>query len=113
MAERISALEKITAAAFRFRNRLDGRFYVLRFLYNTRFDYWTLEYQTTAGVVLRGGIKLLAREDTLGRFSDPDLPPGTLFVLDSEDQDLDPGRFDLGDRIRLVYTSEAELAEAG
>lgn len=113
MPERISALERVTGPAFRFRNRLDGRFYVLRFLYNSRFAYWTAEVQGTDGAVVRGGIKVLEGEDILARFSEDDLPPGTMFVIDSEGLDLDPGRFDLGDRVSLVYTTEAEIAEAG
>lgn len=112
MAERISALERVSGSAFRFRNRLDSRFYVLRFLFNTRFQYWTYEIRTTGGVVIRGGIKVVTGEDLHGRFSEPELPSGTMVVIDSEGLDLDAGRFDLGDRVRLVHTSGAEITAA-
>lgn len=107
MADRISALDREDGSAFRFRNRLDARFYVLRFLYNTRFDFWTFEIQDTAGNVIRGGKKINTGEDLFGQFAEADLPPGTMLVVDAEGQDLDAGRRDLGDRVSLEYDSEA------
>ena len=110
MAERLLALERATGPAYRFRSRLEGTNYRFRLAYNTRADLWTLAIKTSSGEALVDGYALRAGEDVLTQLVDARLPAGTLTVVDTSQTDLDPGRADLGARVRLVFTPEAEVA---
>lgn len=109
MAERLTGVENATAAKFRFRSRLDGIYFAFRFLFNVRGDYWTLSLATSEGDPLLDGRKVVEGQDMLAQFKDPRLPPGQLFVDDTAGQDFDPGRNDLGRRVRIRYVPEAEV----
>lgn len=113
MAERLLALERAVGPAYRFRSRLEGVNYRIRLAYNTRGDFWTLAIASASGVRLVDGYALRVGEDVLTRLVDERLPPGTLTVVDTSGADVDPGRADLGARVRLVYTPEAEVVASG
>lgn len=113
MPERLQAVERTTLAAFRFRSRLEGTTFRFFCSFNTRGDFWTLDIASADGDQLVAGYKLTAGEDILQQLADARLPPGTLVVVDTTGGDLDPRRTDLGDGVRLVYTTEAEVAAGG
>ena len=57
------------------------------------------------------GIPLLVNTDLWTLFdSNEDLPIGLFLVFDTEGLQLNPGEFDLGDRVRLMYNDLLEEA---
>lgn len=112
MAEQLLAPRNATAAKYRFRSRLDGAYYGIRMLYNTRGRYWTISMSNSEGDQILDGIKLVEGQDLIAQFKDTRLPPGQLIVDDTAGLDLDPGRYDLGRRVRIVYVEEADLGGA-
>lgn len=109
MAERLLALERASQSAYRFRSRLDGTAYGFRLAWNTRAEHWTATIEDAGGEQLLAGKALRVGEDILEQHVDARLPPGTLVVVDTSGQGVDPGRFDMGARVRLVYTPIAEV----
>lgn len=106
-------------ADYRQVTNLDGRDYVLRFLYNTREDRWYLYLYDQDESPIVGGIKIVAEIDLLQRVTDPRRPPGILIARDltaSDDapkiESEDPGLNDLGQdgRVKLLYFTESEAA---
>jgi len=109
MAERLLALERASQSAYKFRSRLDGTAYGFRLAWNTRAEHWTAAISAADGTELLTGRVLRAGENILEQHVDARLPPGTLEVVDTSGAGGDPGRFDLGARVRLVYTPIAEV----
>ncbi len=110
------------------RTSLDGREYVLRFIYNEREQRWYLDLFDGDETPLALGLKLVANWNLLRRETDARLPPGELYAIDlsgtvdeqaAVDLDTvrilqiarDPGRDDLGadGRVALVYLDAEEL----
>lgn len=92
------------------RVRLDGVYYTISVRWNDRAQVWMLDAGDSDGVVRVAGIAIRLGVHLLGQAQDPRLPPGALFATDSAPGALDPGRYDLGDRVRLLYLDAAELA---
>lgn len=101
---------------------LDGRSYILRFLFNQREDRWYLNLSDADGVSIVDGIKIVVGFFLLRRVTDARRPPGRLIAKDLTARDaddiaagdkileLDPGLTDLGARVKLLYLEESELA---
>lgn len=111
------------------RTVLEGREYVLRFIYNEREGAWYLDISDSDENPLMLGMKLVADWNLLRRATDARLPTGELYAVDlagsDQSEDVagrrailqiarDPGRNDLGDdgRVELVYVDAAEVADA-
>ena len=86
---------------------LDGVTYILYFKWNDRMSKWTLTLQDAGGTDLVTNIPLVANWPLFDRFKVTGLPPGSLFAYDSTLKNIDPGRYDLGDRVRLFYLEES------
>lgn len=82
---------------------LEGAQYRLDFRYNERMGKWFLKISDPTGVELMGAVPITASCPLFNRFRRANLPPGTLVAFDSSGKNQDPGRFDLGDRVRLIY----------
>lgn len=89
--------------AYEFTIDLDGRVYRLGFAWNARAGAWSMDLGTEAGEPLVMGLKVVANWPLLDRYADPRLPPGVLMSVDTSGDGIDPGRDDLGDRVRIVY----------
>lgn len=93
---------------------LDGRIYTLAARYNTRARTWVMGIQSSDGIPLIDGLRLVLGERLLGpQRYDPRLPPGELLVVAvSGDSHGDPGRDDIGPEraMRLVYMEAASVA---
>ncbi len=109
MAERLTANERATQPAYRYRTRLEGTQLAYRHTFNTRGQYWTLGIATVGGDQIVEGMAMRVGEVLNARFVDPRLPPGELRLEDTSRQGIDPGRDDLGARVRLTYTPLAEV----
>jgi hypothetical protein len=96
---------------------LDGKPYVFGLSWSERAESWYLDVSLqrdnaeptpiVLGMRLSIGYPLLVAVTTDGR------PPGEIFPVDvSGGFGEDPGRYDLGTRVRLVYYDAAELGRA-
>lgn len=83
---------------------LDGREYIMRFMWNARASAWYLDVSDQDGLPIVNGVRLvcgipLARE-VVGDFR---MWPGTLLCTSATQDDSDPGLLDLGSRCILIY----------
>lgn len=94
---------------------LDGTDYVLSFRYNSRENAYYLQISDTGGDVLLSGVKLVTNFPLFRSVTDSRLPRGELYALTSTNDDSTAafGELGRGQRVTLVYVSEAELVAAG
>ena len=98
---------------FEKRISLDGRDYILRFLFNTREEKWYLDINDQDNVPIVSGLKLVLNIDLVRRLTDERRPKGALHVFEnasSNEQQIDPGLSSLGLDIQLVYFDEEEIS---
>jgi len=111
------------ADAYEMEFLLDSINVVLRFRYNERDDTHYLSVFTPSvsqgsdgsRVALVSGLPVLSGQSLLLDVRAEGLPPGMLFALDTQSQNKDAGRGELGARVQVFYVTEEELAliEAG
>ncbi len=96
---------------------LDDESFRIQARYNARIDSWMLSLFDGDGNAIAVG-----RRVTVGNFLFPWLtgrnrPGGQLMAIDSEDRSdtggTDPGRYDLGERVVILYLDAAEMEAAG
>lgn len=91
------------------RTLLDGREYVLRFVWNTREERWYMTISDQDEVVIAAGIKVVA-DWPLNRLLTSDAaPPGRLIAVDTSGSGEAPGLTDLGQRVLLAYVEAADI----
>lgn len=88
---------------------LDGVNYTLTYTFNIRMGKWFLSLGDQVGNVLVSQVPVVATWPLFDRFKDLTIPPGTVFAYDSSNTNTDPGRFDLGDRVRILYAESGTL----
>lgn len=86
---------------------LDGTSYILALYFNPRINNstgkWMLTLADQNRNMLIAPIAVVASWPLFDRFINLANLPGTIFAFDTSGQNLDPGQFDLGDRVRLYY----------
>ena len=82
---------------------LGGTVYLIEIRWNTRGEYWTLDFSTITGEVIATGIKIVSDWDLLGHLSSRHLPVGKLVTVDTSGTGANPGREELGVRVLLMY----------
>ncbi len=87
---------------------IDNVVYSLHFKWNGRAKSWLLDLSTQDGELLVAGLKILPSWELLEIYTNTKLPPGNIFVLDTENTDVVPGRFELGGRAKIIYFTEDE-----
>ncbi len=92
---------------------LDGESFRLLARYNKRVESWFFSLYDGDGNPIAMG-----RRVTVGNFLFPWLvgsnrPAGQLMAIDTKDGETDPGRFDLGNRVSIVYVNADAMEEAG
>ncbi len=92
---------------------LDGEGFRILARYNIRIDSWMINLYQSDGTAIATG-----RRVTVGNFLFPWLtgrnrPAGQLMALDTSDEDSDPGRNDLGERVIIVYLDADEMEAEG
>ncbi len=91
---------------------LDNRPFTMDFKWNYRGQFWSLEFWTRERVLIHGSIKIVPEYDLLLNTRHiAALPQGKLMVLDTTESGEPIVFADLGERLQLVYITEAELAE--
>ncbi len=88
---------------YEFKTTLEGIKYIFAFRYNTRMGRWIMNIKSSADISLVAGIPLLLGVDYLSTFQDSRLPPGQLFLINLEDENVECGRNDLGVNALLMY----------
>lgn len=87
---------------------LDGTTYGMEFNFNPRDNSWYFNLLDNLGNLLLGSIPAIIGWPLLVQFKYmTNIPPGVLYFLDQTNQDLPPGRFDLGQRVLMVYEEAA------
>jgi hypothetical protein len=88
---------------------LDGTAFFLEFYFNRRKDRWYMNIRNQDKEPILMGTPLLVNTDLLFPFfSNEALPVGLFLVIDTEDGQLNPGEFDLGDRVKLTFNDFIE-----
>jgi hypothetical protein len=64
---------------------------------------WFIDVRTNIGEPIVEGIPIVADWPILDRFKDSRLPEGNIFAFDTSGQGIDPGRYDLGNRVQMIY----------
>jgi hypothetical protein len=84
--------------------KLDGVNFEIETHYNTRAGAFFLDLLDEDGNLLKGGIKVVVDWPILGpRETDPNLPQGYLWAIDTSGGDIDPTLDDFGTRVILAY----------
>jgi hypothetical protein len=96
-----------TTSTFELTVILDGIEFVFRFNFNTRSRYWHMSIIDTDGVNLLTGKKITVDRPLLKNETNPNLPPGELWLIDTHGLGADAGLRDLGNRHTLVYVEAA------
>lgn len=97
-----------TGRPFERRVSLSGTIFYLQFVFNARCQYWTLHVLKSDRTPILNGKRCNVGQPLLIRCSSEDRPVGQLWLVDSAGPGLgtDPGPYDLGTRIRLIYETE-------
>jgi len=86
---------------------LDGTTYTVAVYFNPRIDdgagKWFISLADQNRNMLCAPVPITVNWPLFDRFIDLVTLPGTIFAFDTSGQNLDPGQFDLGDRVRLYY----------
>lgn len=99
----ILEIPKLPSSNYEFRIDLEGSTYNLSLKYNKRENRWYLNIKDEQDNPIVMGIKMVLNTSLVERFQDDRLPPGTLFLLNQTDINVDPGLEDFGTEIILLY----------
>lgn len=98
--------------SFRWRTRLEGSFYNLRLVWNSRAQRWLLDISDAVGLPIATGIGIVTGVDMLRPFADSRLPGGQLFARDESGRGRLPTRDGWRADFRLLYRTVADVAAA-
>lgn len=82
--------------------------FVLTFRWNEREDSWAFDLATAEGEPLLSGIKVVLGWPLLRQLSDRRRPTGDFLAVDTEGTGVEAGLLDLGQRVLLTYSDDAE-----
>lgn len=98
--------------AFRWRTRLDGRFYGFRLVFSQRMRTWLLDLSDATGAPIFTAVTCVVDQDLTRPFAVSTIPPGQLFVRDESGLGRIPGRDAWRSDHRMIYRPEADVAAA-
>lgn len=82
---------------------LSGQLYRFKVDYIERSASWKMNISLPDGTALVNGLAIKTNADLLEKYSNENLPPGTLVCLDTSGKELDPDRDSLGKNHILFY----------
>lgn len=88
---------------------LDGVNFTVAYTFNIRMGKWFLNLADASGNTVVSQVPVIASMPLFNRFVAEAIPAGTLFPFDTSGQNTDPERFDLGDRVRMLYGEEGAI----
>lgn len=98
-------------SSYEFQTTLELTVYSFRFKWNARMERWSMSIYNDVGEPLVEGIPVFAGPLVMEQYVYDGLPPGIIVFVDSTGENIDPGRNDLGDRVRMFYITSDELLE--
>lgn len=90
-------------AAYHYTITLEGVQYRFDYQYNERMGKWFVSISDTAANIIIAPVPVVAGLGIFDRFVMDGIPPGITTPFDTSGDNLDPGRFELGDRVRMLY----------
>ncbi len=97
-------------ASFDMELTLDSVPYIIKFNWNSRYEFWTISFYDREENVLVTGIKIVINYELISQLVDKGLPPGQLYAVrenGSHDR-LTQDEFFNSDAF-LIYVTEAEI----
>jgi hypothetical protein len=91
---------------------LDGVTYQIDLTWQSRDQTWRMNFCLADGTPILIRRPLLSGSWPLAGCVSPLRPTGGLAVVDLGDGYVDPGEFDLGDRVQLIYMTLEEIESA-
>lgn len=99
-------------ANFQFQTILELQVYGFEMSWNQRYERWSMTLLTSNDVPLVEGVPVMSGPVVLEQYVYEGMPPGKIVFVDTSGEDIDPGRNDLGDRVRMFYiTSDDEALQ--
>lgn len=92
---------------------LDGTSYLLEFRYNAREQVYYMKISLTDGTLLAQGVKLVSNYPLLQGYNDDRMPLGEFVAVAAGPNDSPAALGEFGQRVTLVYYTEAEIQAAG
>lgn len=78
--------------------------YINKFNWNSRGEFWTIDFYNIEQVALILGLKLVSSYELIAWYPDRDLPPGQLFIIDPNESNVKPSRYSfVNEELYLVY----------
>jgi hypothetical protein len=98
------------APAFSQEVTLDDVPYRFRFIWNTRFEFWSMSIFDREFTPIVQGIKVVLGYELISLYRGLPVPPGEIYTVDTTDEVVRIGRDDIPDGVvQLVYVPESEL----
>lgn len=96
-------MRQSSGVPFELKAALNGVTFLLRFVYNVRCKYWTMHVLDASNNPILMGVRCVINYPLLIRSASEDRPVGQLYFDDPTLAGADPGPYDLGGRVRLVF----------
>lgn len=93
---------------FEFTFDLENDTFRFSFLWNERMQKWFFSILTSDGTAIIYRQPCFVNYLVLDRFKDERLPAGKIIFFDTSGKDIDPGRDDLGERVKMIYAESTE-----
>jgi hypothetical protein len=88
---------------YQFRISLDDTFYRFEIHYNAHDGSWYFDLRNDGETLLVGGHRIKLHADVLRYHRHLDVPQGTLQVIDTQDDDVEPDAENFGVRVIMQY----------
>jgi hypothetical protein len=89
--------------AYSFKIQLEKTTYQITLTFNDRMNKWTMTLANNIGEPFVSPVPLAVNWDLFGRFAYSGMPPGKFYAFSTDGTFVDPARFDLGGRVKLLY----------
>lgn len=94
---------------YQFTSELDGTEYLFNVRWNSRNLTWYLDILQEDETPIRHGVPIVLGTPLAYGETDPAFPNGVLIAFDTSGSGLDAGFSDLGERIVLLFYTDAEV----
>lgn len=90
-------------SSYIFTIELESVIYEFRLRYNSRAAIWKIDISKSDGTKMLSGIPIFSNSSINSQYANPDLIPGALTALDTENLGKDADNTDFGTRVKLLY----------
>ena len=90
---------------------IEDQRYIFDLNWNERDESWYMSMSDDDGNPILSGAKIVLYSNLIGFVSDmATIPEGAIVAIDTADSDEEAGRYDLGDRVLVLYIPVSEIA---